>query len=141
MRSRVLAVGIYIVVALILRAAVAPEAPLPEVVDRRSGIVFQPQAAPEPQIHRVTAYCSCPLCCGDWSDGYTASGLLAVQGRTAAADVSVWDIGTCVSVPGVGDRVVEDTGSAVVGKSLDIYFDSHEEALSFGVRLVPVGGC
>jgi 3D (Asp-Asp-Asp) domain-containing protein len=140
MRRGAVAVGLYVAAALVLKAAVVPEPPLPKVEDRRSGVIFQPQVAPKPRIHRVTAYCPCASCCGQWADGFTASGPLATQGRTVAADVSVWDIGTCVEVPGVGHRLVQDTGSAIVGTRLDVYFDSHEEALQFGVRLLPVRG-
>jgi len=50
-------------------------------------------------------------------------------------------MGTCLDVPGVGRRVIEDTGSSMVGKRLDIYFESHEEALLFGVRFLPLGKC
>ncbi len=136
-----LLVGLSLIATLMIRAKITEETPLPEVVDHRSGAIFQPQAAPESQISRVTAYCPCELCCGQWSDGFTASGRPAMQGRTAAADASLWDIGSCIDVPGVGHRVIEDTGSAMIGRRLDIYFDSHEEALRFGVRLLPVGGC
>jgi 3D (Asp-Asp-Asp) domain-containing protein len=37
--------------------------------------------------------------------------------------------------------VVEDTGSAIVGRRLDIYFESHEEALLFGIRFLPLAKC
>jgi 3D (Asp-Asp-Asp) domain-containing protein len=143
--ARVRAVGwaVFIASTLTWRTGALPEDPLPHVSDPRDAAIFQPLAPPGPkvQIHRVTGYCSCPLCCGRWSDGFTASGRHAVQGRTAAADTSIWGMGTCLDVPGVGHRVVEDTGSAMVGKRIDIYFDSHEEALLFGVRFLPLGKC
>jgi 3D (Asp-Asp-Asp) domain-containing protein len=141
MRSCALVVGLWVAAALALRSELPPETQLPDVVDRRDGAIFRPQAAPLPLLHRVTAYCPCPLCCGAWADGYTASGRHARQGRTAAADPSVWKIGTCLEVPGVGQRIVEDTGSGMIGRRLDIYFESHEEALRFGVKLLPLERC
>jgi len=142
-RVRAAAWAVFVAAALTWRTGALPEEPLPHVPDPRDATIFQPLAPPGPkvQIHRVTAYCSCPLCCGRWSDGFTASGRHAVQGRTAAADTSIWGMGTCVDVPGVGRRMVEDTGSSMVGRRLDIYFESHEEALLFGVRFLPLGKC
>ena len=140
---RAAAWALFIAAALTWRTGALPEDPLPDIADPRTAAIFQPLAPPdrEVQIHRVTAYCSCPVCCGRWSDGITASGRQAVPGRTAAADTSIWGIGTCLDIPGVGRREVEDTGSAMVGRRLDIYFESHEEALLFGVRFLPLRKC
>ena len=142
-RGRAAAGALFVAAALTWHTGSLPEDPLPDVADPRTAAIFQPLAPPLPeaQIHRVTAYCSCPLCCGRWSDGVTASGRHAVQGRTAAADTSVWGIGTCLEVPGVGRRKVEDTGSAMVGRRLDIYFESHDEARLFGVQLLLLRRC
>jgi len=87
----------FIAAALTLRAKVLREDRLPDIASPWAATVFQPHAPPDPRlrIHRVTAYCSCPLCCGQWSDGVTASGRHAVQGHTAA-DTSVWSFGTCL---------------------------------------------
>jgi 3D (Asp-Asp-Asp) domain-containing protein len=141
--ARAAAWALFIAAALTWRTGALPEDPLPEIADPRASAIFQPLAPPDPgvQIHRVTAYCACPLCCGRWSDGVTASGRYAEEGRTAAADTSIWDIGTCLEVPGIGRREVEDTGSAMIGRRLDIYFESHEEALLFGVRFLPLRRC
>lgn len=82
----------------------------------------------------VYAYCSCPLCCGQWSGGPTASGTMPEEGRTLAADWDVLPAGTEVYLEGIGWRTVEDTGSGIMGDKLDLYMDSHEAALAFGVR-------
>ena len=34
--------------------------------------------------------------------------------------------------------VAEDTGSAIKGNRIDIYFDTHQEALNFGVQYADV---
>ena len=83
---------------------------------------------------KVTAYCACSKCCGKWADGYTASGTKATAGRTIAADTSILPFGTEVKIEGLGNYIVEDVGGAVKGNKLDIFFNSHEEALEFGVK-------
>lgn len=78
----------------------------------------------------ATAYCSCEMCCGK-TDGITATGTKATAGRTIAADPSVIPYGTEVIING-NTYVVEDCGAGVKGNCIDIYFDSHAEALAFG---------
>lgn len=83
----------------------------------------------------ATAYCPCRKCCGKWADGITASGTTATAGRTIAVDKKVIPLGTHVLINGV-EYVAEDTG--VKGKRIDIFFDSHSEALEFGRQKVEV---
>ena len=78
----------------------------------------------------ITAYCPCQKCCGK-TDGITASGEKAVQGVTIATDKSM-PFGTKVYIDGVGERIVQDRGGAIKGNRIDLYFDSHNEALNFG---------
>lgn len=77
----------------------------------------------------LTGYCWCEICCGEWSGTGTASGTTPVQGRTIAMN----DIpfGTKIMI---GDNIytVEDRGTPY--GHIDIYFDSHEEALNFGIK-------
>lgn len=91
--------------------------------------------AAQAETFTATAYCNCRKCCGKWADGKTASGTTPKQGRTIAVDKKVIPLGSTVLVDGV-EYVAEDTG--VRGKHIDIYFDSHREALNFGVRKVEV---
>ena len=84
----------------------------------------------------ATAYCGCSYCCGK-SDCITASGTRATEGRTIAADISVFPFGTHLRINGV-DYIVEDCGGGIHGNRLDIYFESHEDALRFGVQTVTV---
>jgi 3D (Asp-Asp-Asp) domain-containing protein len=96
----------------------------------------------------ATAYCSCVKCCGKYAlnrpkdeNGkdiiYTASGEIAKQGRTIAADTSILPFGTTV-IFGGKEYVVQDTGSTVKGKKIDIYFDCHEEALKWGRQQIEI---
>lgn len=87
---------------------------------------------------QATAYCSCEKCCGKWSGGPTASGTMPVQGRTIASDWDVLPAGTEIYIDGLGWRTVEDTGGAIQGQDIDIYMDSHEAALAWGVQEVDV---
>lgn len=87
-------------------------------------------------VYEVTAYCACSSCCGK-SDGVTASGTQATAGRTIAADTNVLPFGTKVKINGI-IYTVEDRGGAIKGNRIDIYFDSHEEALAFGRQRVEV---
>ena len=86
--------------------------------------------------------CSCEKCCGSWAlnrpDGivYTASGAVAEQGVTIAADWDVLPPGTVVYIDGLGERVVQDRGGAIKGNAVDIYFEDHDEALVFGRQAV-----
>ena len=78
----------------------------------------------------ITAYCPCMKCCGK-TDGITASGDKATEGVTVAMDKSM-PFGTKIYIDGVGERIVQDRGGAIKGNRIDLYFDSHQEALNFG---------
>lgn len=84
----------------------------------------------------ATAYCPCWNCCGK-TDGITATGVKATAGRTIAADPNVIAYGTEVII---NDHtyVVEDCGGAIKGDRIDIYFDTHWEALQFGMQELTV---
>lgn len=86
----------------------------------------------------ATAYCPNECCCGPWSRiAYkaTASGVGAVEGRTIAMDPS-YPFGTRLYIEGLGERVCEDRGSAIVGNHIDLYFETHEAACEWGMREV-----
>jgi len=87
----------------------------------------------------ATAYCPCVRCCGK-SDGITATGTKAMEGRTAAVDKSLLGKTLLVYVDNVlyGIYVAEDTGGAIGKTDIDIFFDSHKRALTFGRKKVDV---
>ena len=84
----------------------------------------------------ATAYCGCAACCGS-AGGHTASGTTPTAGRTIATDPSVIPLGSKVLIDGK-EYVAEDTGGAIGGKRVDIFFSSHSAALQFGRRSVEV---
>ena len=69
--------------------------------------------------------------------GMTASGVMAQRG-TLAADTRHFPMGTVMFIPGYGWGKVEDRGGAIKGNKLDLFFDSHEEALEWGRQQVDV---
>ena len=90
----------------------------------------------------ITAYCPCEKCCGEWADGITATGTTATQGRTVAVDPSVIELGSVVYFEGVdglvGGYIAEDTGGAIKGNRIDLFFDDHQEALEWGIKELEV---
>lgn len=85
--------------------------------------------------YKITAYCSCSKCCGK-STGRTASGTTATAGRTVAAPAN-FSFGTKLNIGG-NIYTVEDRGGSIKGNKIDIYVNSHSEALRWGVKYLPV---
>lgn len=85
----------------------------------------------------LTAYCPCMKCCGK-TDGITATGTTATEGRTVAVDPRVIPYGSTVTIyyedGTVHTYTAEDCGGGIKGNRLDIYFDDHQAALQFGVQ-------
>ena len=105
----------------------------------------------------TTGYCRCGKCCSwkrNWRFqpvytsgplkgkrkrvGETASGSMARKG-TIAADTSVYPFGTVMFIEGYGYGRVEDRGGAIKGAHIDLYFNSHQDALEWGRRQKKVG--
>lgn len=88
---------------------------------------------------RATAYSPT----GGATSAYTASGRKAVRGSgeaysTIAVDPGVIPYGTKVFVQGYGFAVAADTGSAIVGNTIDVFFNTKQEALNWAVKYVNV---
>lgn len=62
----------------------------------------------------------------------TASGTRVTEGRTIAVDKSVVPLGWWVYIEGIGFRKAEDTGGAIKGNKMDVYYDSLKTAKNFG---------
>lgn len=62
----------------------------------------------------------------------TASGTRVTEGRTIAVDPNVIPIGWWVYIEGIGFRRAEDTGGAIKGNKIDVYYDSLQNARNFG---------
>ncbi len=86
-------------------------------------------------VYKITAYCPCAKCCGK-TNGRTASGTTATAGRTVAAS-SKFAFGTKLNIGG-HIYTVEDRGGAINGNKIDIFVNTHAEALQWGVRYLNV---
>jgi 3D (Asp-Asp-Asp) domain-containing protein len=69
--------------------------------------------------------------------GTTATGLPVGYG-VAAVDPSVIALGTHMTVPGYGEAVAADTGGSIVGATIDLWFPTTAEAMSWGRRVVTI---
>lgn len=84
----------------------------------------------------LTYYCPCSQCCGK-STGITAWGTKATAGKTIATS-NQFAFGTQLVING-HTYTVEDRGGAIKGNKIDIYVNSHSEALALGRKTnVPV---
>ena len=122
------------------------EAPTSNVEDTNTKALeskkaIEDEAAPtvvevENNVYQITAYCACEKCCGK-TDGVTATGTIATEGRTIAVDPEVIPYGSKVLING-HTYIAEDCGGAIKGKHIDLFFDSHEDALNWGIQYLEV---
>jgi 3D (Asp-Asp-Asp) domain-containing protein len=90
---------------------------------------------------KVTGYCPCSKCCGQYADGITANGHKIQPGDTFVAADKKYSFGTEMIIEGYsnGQAVkVLDRGGAIKGNKLDAFFRTHQEALEWGVRYIDV---
>lgn len=92
----------------------------------------------------LTAYCSCFECCKEWalsrpldSNGnvivYGSTGQILKEGTSIAVDPTVIPYGTNVYIDGK-EYIAQDCGSSIKGNRIDVYFENHLAAKSFGVK-------
>lgn len=79
--------------------------------------------------YTLTAYCGCSRCSS--GTGKTATGVKAKSKHTIAVDPKVIKYGSKVVINGI-EYTAEDCGGGIKGKHIDIYFDTHSDALDFG---------
>lgn len=84
---------------------------------------------------KATAYCGCDYCSG--GHALTYSGTVPKANHTIAADLNLYPLGTKLMIDDIV-YTVEDKGSSVVDNKIDIYFETHAEALAFGLKNVDV---
>lgn len=131
---------------LVIVSCSAIDEPLPETVAEGASVI-----STEPVIetvslgeYKLTAYCGCSKCCGKWGENrpldetgrpivYTANQSIAKEGVTIAADINVLPYGTAIIIDG-HRYIVQDRGGSIAGNKIDIYFESHQAALEFGVQ-------
>lgn len=69
--------------------------------------------------------------------GRTATGIQTAPG-VVAVDPAVIPLGTRLTIPGYGAGVAADTGGAVRGNVIDLWFPTRREALAWGTRTVTI---
>jgi 3D (Asp-Asp-Asp) domain-containing protein len=78
----------------------------------------------------ISYYCKCEKCCGK-TDGITFTGANAAPNHTIAVDPDLIPLGTQLMIDGIL-YTAEDTGGAIQGNRVDIFVESHQEALERG---------
>lgn len=88
---------------------------------------------------KLTAYCkeNYPHICNDGDSSTTATGTVPAAGRTIAVDPSIIPYGSKVIIDG-HTYIAEDCGGSIKGMRVDILFDTHAEALEFGIQYAEV---
>lgn len=83
----------------------------------------------------TSGYCNCEKC----SKGHnlTYAGTVPQANHTISADLNLLPLGTKVLINGTV-YTVEDKGSGVNGKEIDIYYDNHDDAWDHGLQTVEV---
>lgn len=74
---------------------------------------------------------------GDSGYGITATGIKAEHG-VVAVDPSVIPLGTKLYIEGYGIAIAADTGSAIKGHKIDLFYSSLTDALNYGRRTATV---
>ena len=105
----------------------APTAPAPVIVEAPTA-----EATPVPGGRELTVEAT-----GYALVGRTATGIPTAWG-VVAVDPSVIPLGTRMTIPGYGDGIAADTGGAVRGNVIDLWFPTREQALAWGRRTVTI---
>jgi 3D (Asp-Asp-Asp) domain-containing protein len=104
------------------------------------------QSAAKPQWKivrmRVTAYCTCPRCCGKFSAARRTADMHKIcQGDVFVAADKRHSFGTEMIIPGYNqDRPVQvkDRGGLIKGNRLDVFYNNHKVAKKWGTRYLDV---
>ena len=111
-----------------------PESPLEAAKPADKAMEAEP-AKTSGGPRKISAYCGCEACSGGHL--YTYSGAVPKEDHTISADLDQFPLGTKLLIDGI-IYTVEDKGSGVVENHLDIYFDTHKEALDYGLQKAEV---
>lgn len=87
--------------------------------------------------YTCTAYCGCRKCNGKYYGCKTASGTKPKAGRTIAVDPKKIKLKSKVMING-HVYTAEDTGGAIKGKKIDIFFSTHKKCMKFGRKKMKV---
>lgn len=134
-------IAIAIVTSINAFAADATPAPAPETAPKTTPETTGTESVWTTISMRVTAYCPCEKCCGEWADGVTSNGHVIEPGDCFVAADSRFSFDTEMLIEGYNSSntvKVFDRGGAIKGNKLDVFFHTHQEALEWGVRYIDV---
>ena len=103
---------------------------------KRSQAVQAVQARTGPPVF-VSAQTLTVTATGYSLPGHTATGLPVGFG-IVAVDPAVIPLGTRMTIPGYGEGVAADTGTAISGDAIDLWFPTLADALAWGRRTVTI---
>ena len=137
MSKRILSV---LIASLLLVPTMTTTADVPDHIER--GVTETPAAVEQPislGVCKVTAYCkeNYPHICNNGDSSVTATGTIPTAGRTVAVDPTIIPYGSKVIING-HTYIAEDCGGAIKGNRIDICFNTHQEALNFGIQYLDV---
>ena len=84
----------------------------------------------------ITHYCPCSRCCGIGGGKVTASGTTPTAKRTVGVNPNLIAYGTKLKIGSKKSKttyVAEDTGGGIGWRHLDVFCNTHQEALNAGV--------
>lgn len=122
----------------------APKDSAPEATAPSTSTTASKDSAPEANktaskeiIVEASAYtASCEGC-----SGITATGMnlkANPNAKVISVDPAVIPLGSKVYVEGYGEAIAGDTGGAIKGKRIDVFFPSQQDAINFGVKQLKV---
>ena len=85
----------------------------------------------------ATAYDGCYKCNYPYYGQPSYIGLPLARG-IVAVDPNVIPMGTRLYVEGYGNAIAADQGNAIKGNRVDLFFDTHQQALDYGMKTVKV---
>jgi cystine transport system substrate-binding protein len=119
------------------RAVSTPTAPAPSASAAATQTPAPTEPVSAPTIVPAGGRALTVVATGYALSGRTATGLPVGWG-VAAVDPSVIPLGTHFTVPGYGEAVAADTGGAVGGDTIDLWFPTAEQADAWGRRTVTI---
>jgi 3D (Asp-Asp-Asp) domain-containing protein len=85
----------------------------------------------------ATGYDGCYACNYPYYGQPSYIGLPLARG-IVAVDPNVIPMGTKLYIEGYGEAIAADQGNAIKGNRIDLYFDTHQQALNWGMKTVKV---
>jgi len=107
-------------------------------VEQKSNMIQVAEAPPAPVVQTSSSRPTLVVSSTGYSlPGHTSTGIPVGFG-VVAVDPAVIPLGTRITIPGYGEGVAADTGSAVQGDDIDLWFPTLAAARAWGRRTVTI---